>query len=300
MIETGDRAPAFELPGVVEGELRSVALSAYADDVVVVAFYPADFSPACTEELCSLRDFELFDLRQDVSLLAVSTDTAYSHREFADRHGLGFPLLSDNDGTVAEAYGVVASEGPLGHRRLAKRSVFVLDRERIVRYAWSTDDPEVLPELPTIRTAIEDATDGALGYDRYAVGYGRYEEGDLALDRGDAAGEEDDWLAAADAFEEATETLTAAVDAFDAARRYAEDDALAEAAARANELATLRRNAAKWDARAARRYAVGDDEGGDDYRRDANRSRERLDGRRPTAPETLVDDRSVDSRDDRG
>jgi len=299
MIETGDRAPAFELPGVVEGELRSVALSAYAEDVVVIAFYPADFSPACTEELCSLRDFELFDLRRDVTLLAVSTDTAYSHREFAARHGLGFPLLSDNDGTVAEAYGVVASEGPLGHRRLARRSVFVLDRDRIVRHAWSTEDPTVLPELSEIRLAIEDASDGDLAYDRYVVAYDRYEEGVVASERGDAAESEADWLAAADAFEGAVTALSAAIEGFDAARRYADEDALEEAAARANELATLRRNAAKWDARAARRYAVGDVEIGDDYRRDADRSRERLDGRAPTAPGAVGDGRSVGLRDGR-
>ncbi|MHC3436715.1 redoxin domain-containing protein [Natrialbaceae archaeon A-gly3] len=64
----------------------------------------------------------------------------------ASTYSLGFPLFSDNDGSVAETYGVPASERLQSHRRVAKRSTFALDSDLTVRYIWVTDDPGVVPE----------------------------------------------------------------------------------------------------------------------------------------------------------
>lgn len=73
---------------------------------------------------------------------------------FARTLGVTFPMLSDWDSDVAAAYGVRYDTWK-GHRRLAKRSVFVVDQERIVRYRWWTDDAEIVPDLDPALSAIE-------------------------------------------------------------------------------------------------------------------------------------------------
>lgn len=270
MLERGDTAPSFSLPGAVDGTIERVSLSQYTGDgIVVLVFYPADFSPTCTDELCSLCELDLVDLQRDVTLLGISTDTAYSHRAFANQYNLAFPLLSDNDGSVAESYGVLATEGLEGHRRIAKRSVFVLDPDRRVRYTWVSDDPDVMPDIETLRSAIAAVTGDEGGLARYRTAYDRYRKGRGAFDRGLEALEDGDWLTATDEFSTAVAPLSGAAETFDAARRDAEDGRVREAAALANETVTERRNAAKWYARAADHYATGDDGVAAEYLEDA-------------------------------
>ncbi|WP_247002602.1 redoxin domain-containing protein [Halosolutus gelatinilyticus] len=290
MLESGETAPTFERPAVVEGEIRRVSfggLSADAD-VIVVVFYPADFGPACTAELCSLRDLDLFALQPAVSIVGVSTDSAYSHRAFAERNDLGFPLVSDGDGSIARAYGVLEEEASDGHRIVAKRSVFVLDPDRIIRDAWSADDPTELPNLDAVRAAIEDASDDDTAVERYRIGHRQYQNGLEAYKHGRTAFAEADWVTAAAAFDRAIEPLSDALEAFGAARRYADDGRLVDAATTANEQATDRRNAAKWYAEAASAYGKGDTETGDDYAADADPSHAAVEHRdEPVHPDAL-------------
>ena len=291
MLERGDTAPAFSLPGAVDGEIERVSLSEYTGEgVVVLVFYPADFSPTCTDELCSLCELDLVDLQRDVTILGLSTDTAYSHREFASQYNLTFPLLSDNDGSVAETYGVLATEGFEGHRRIAKRSVFVLDPDRRIRHTWVSEDPSVMPDLEALRGIIAAVAGDEGGRSRYRTAYDRYLEGQDAFDRGLEALTREDWLAAADAFGNAVSPLSAAAEIFDATRRDADADRVCDAATRANEIATDRRNAAKWYARAADHYATGEDDLAAEYRGDAEDSHERARERgEPAAPDELED-----------
>jgi len=291
MLEPGTTAPDFDLPAVVDGEITTVDLSSLAGtDVLVVAFYPADFSGVCTDELCSLRDFELFDLQKDVSIVALSTDTAFSHRRFADEYDLDFPLLSDNDGSVAEAYGVLYDEGLGGHRRIAKRAVFVLDADRTVRYAWASDDPGDLPDLDAVRAAIEDLSDDEAAVERYRVARSHYDDGVAAFERGLAAVEDEDWVTAGDAFGTAVPLCEAAVDAFDAAVRFAGEDRIEAAADHGRDVANHYRNAAKWYASAAEHFARGETSLAEEFQADAEselgsaRDHESL-----PAPDTLAD-----------
>jgi len=235
----------------------------------VLAFYPADFSTVCTEELCSLRDMELFDLQEDVTILGISTDTAFSHVQFAEDNGLAFPLLSDNDGAVAERYGVLFDEALGGHRRIAKRAVFVLDADRTVRYAWSSDDPGDLPDLDAVRTTIQELTDDEAAVERYRVAHTHHEAATATFEDGRAATADADWLRAADVFGSAEETFEDAVEAFDAAVRFAGDEWVAEAADRGRDVANHYRNAAKWFAESADHRSRGDDELAAEFREDA-------------------------------
>lgn len=129
MIQVGDKAPDFTLPGIQDGNKREYTLSEYRGQKVVLAFYPGDFTPGCTRQMCSYRDnFGDFEPTGAV-LLGISPQDVESHERWAEKKEFHFPLLADVDKKVIEAYGVGA---PIINVR---RSVFVIDGEGIVRFA---------------------------------------------------------------------------------------------------------------------------------------------------------------------
>jgi len=155
MIVEGDAAPDFVLPGADGDEVREYMLADFTrDGPVVLAFYLFDFHPACTEEICTLQDLGWFTVHPDATVLAVGTDSAFSHQAFAREHGIEFPLLSDSDGAISERYGVLYDEFQ-GHRAVSKRAVFVLDTGMKVRYRWVADDPRELPDWDEIQTVLD-------------------------------------------------------------------------------------------------------------------------------------------------
>ena len=130
MIEVGQQAPDFSL---VNQHGETVTLSQFrgAKNVVLV-FYPFSFTGVCTGELCEIRDrLESFD-NDDTVTLAVSCDSKFTQRVFADREGYPFSVLSDfwPHGAVAQAYGVFVEQAGA-----AKRGTFIIDKDGIVR--WS-------------------------------------------------------------------------------------------------------------------------------------------------------------------
>lgn len=154
MLRVGQDAPDFTLPGAAAGTVESHSLSEYTDRgwAVVVVFYPFDFHPACTNQWCSLRDADWLTLLDDVVVLGIGSDGAYAHREYADRHNIQFPLLSDSDGQVARAYGVLEDEFQ-GHRDVPGRATFVVDPDRTVQFAWEARSPDEQPDLGALRKA---------------------------------------------------------------------------------------------------------------------------------------------------
>lgn len=126
----GDRAPAFTLAGVSNGERRDYSLSEFAGRPVVIAFYPGDNTPVCTKQLNAYtNDIDDFT-GVDAQVLALSPQSVDSHQGFADKQGgFGFPLLADTDKAVGKAYGVL---GPAGFYR---RSAFVIDATGMIVYA---------------------------------------------------------------------------------------------------------------------------------------------------------------------
>lgn len=125
-IGVGDKAPPFALPAT--GGSR-ISLSDFAGKAVVLVFYPGDDTPVCTKQLGSYsRDLDEFETL-NAQVLGVSAQSIESHEMFAGKQGLKFPLLSDSDKAVAGLYGTL---GPLGFPR---RSVFIIDKHGVVRYA---------------------------------------------------------------------------------------------------------------------------------------------------------------------
>lgn len=128
-IEPGTKAPDFALK-TQHGE--TVRLADFRGEKnVVLLFYPFAFTGVCTGELCALRDELPTFVNDDVQLLAVSNDSPFSLRVFAEQEGLTYPLLSDfwPHGEVSRAYGVFDEE-----KGCALRGTFVIDKEGAVRW----------------------------------------------------------------------------------------------------------------------------------------------------------------------
>ena len=128
-LKIGEPAPAFEALalGGAYGTGQSVRLENFAGRHLVLYFYPKDDTPGCTAQACGLRDrwpdFQLFD----AAVFGVSTDSLESHRQFIDKYGLPFPLLSDEDGKIVQAYGVWVEKEREGKKSMGtERSTFVI------------------------------------------------------------------------------------------------------------------------------------------------------------------------------
>jgi peroxiredoxin len=121
---------------------------------IVLAFFPLAFSPVCTNEMCSFRD----NLSQFSSLKArvygISVDSPFVLNAFIKAHDLKFKLLTDFNREISQAYGVL-HEDLMGLKGVSKRSVFVIDKQGVVRYKWVSEDPRQLPDLAAIRAALE-------------------------------------------------------------------------------------------------------------------------------------------------
>lgn len=281
MIAEGTRAPDFTLPVAIDGDVEELTFSEYADGrITVLTFYPADFSPTCTEEMCSLRDIDLFNLEGDVSIVGVSTDSAYSHREFARQNGLEFPLCSDNDGQVAERYGVLHDEMN-GHSQLAQRSVFVVDDRGAIRYAWTTEEPTQLPDIEAVREAVDSIQDDRSAIERYRTAHDYLQYGRSENESALAAFDAEEWQVAAETFDEAEYYFEEAETGFDTARRFAESGNVARASDRAKQKANHYRQSARWYGKAARRHDNGESAAADEIASDAEDALDRARGMEP-------------------
>jgi peroxiredoxin Q/BCP len=109
MLANGTKAPSFELADQ-DGRRHTLA-SLLADGPLILYFYPADFTPGCTKEACSFRDLHQELMKAKLRVVGVSPQDVDSHRRFADKHELNFPLLADLDKAVVKAYDL---DGPLG------------------------------------------------------------------------------------------------------------------------------------------------------------------------------------------
>lgn len=129
-MDINDQVPDFELPDQTGTPRRLSAL--LADGPVVLFFYPAAMTGGCTKEACHFRDLGSEFTAAGVQRVGISMDSVAKQKQFGDQNSFDYPLLSDEDGAVAESFGV--RRGKLGARIGApvKRSTFAIGRDRRV------------------------------------------------------------------------------------------------------------------------------------------------------------------------
>jgi thioredoxin-dependent peroxiredoxin len=138
-LKAGDKAPAFKL---MDQSGKTVKLSDFRGKKVLLYFYPKADTPGCTKQACSVRDAEP-DLEVDrVSAIGISPDKPEKQKKFDEKYGLGFPLLSDEDHSVAKAYGVWGTKKMYGKSYEGIiRSSFLINEKGIILHAWYKVSP---------------------------------------------------------------------------------------------------------------------------------------------------------------
>ncbi|MBM4169515.1 MAG: redoxin domain-containing protein [Ignavibacteria bacterium] len=151
-IRVGDKAPDFTL---FDTEKQSKSLKDFAGKTTVVAFFPGAFTGVCTKEMCAFRDSLARFNELKSGVVAISVDAPFSNKAFAAQNDLKFPILSDYERTVSKAYcGVHEDFAGLKGYTAAKRSIFVVDEQGTIKYAWISENPGVEPNYDEILKAV--------------------------------------------------------------------------------------------------------------------------------------------------
>jgi glutaredoxin-dependent peroxiredoxin len=150
-LDVGSQAPDFTL---TNQERQPVTLSAQRGRPVVLAFFPAAFSSVCTKELCTFRDSLARLNAANAQVYGISVDTFFTLKAFADQQGLTFPLLSDFNKQAIRDFGVF-NEDMIGLKGIAKRAVFVIDKDGIVRHKEVLDDARNEPDYGKALAAVD-------------------------------------------------------------------------------------------------------------------------------------------------
>ncbi len=147
-LKPGDRAPDFSLS---DQEGRSVKLADFRGRMLLLYFYPAADTPGCTTQACAIRDHRGELSQAAVASVGISPDPPSAQKRFDQKYTLGFPLLSDENHAVAEAYGVWGEKERGGRKyRGIIRSSFLIDGDGRIERAWYRVRPE-----DTVPNALE-------------------------------------------------------------------------------------------------------------------------------------------------
>jgi glutaredoxin-dependent peroxiredoxin len=146
----GSKAPDFTL---MNEERQPVKLSEQKGKAVVLAFFPAAFSSVCTKELCTFRDSLARLNAVKAQVYGISVDTFFTLKAFQEQQGLTFPLLSDFNKQAIRDYGVF-NEDMIGLKGIAKRAVFVIDKDGIVRHREVLEDARNEPNYEKVFAAL--------------------------------------------------------------------------------------------------------------------------------------------------
>jgi glutaredoxin-dependent peroxiredoxin len=150
-VDVGSQAPDFTL---MNQDRQPVRLSAALQNgPVVLAFFPAAFSSVCTNEMCTFRDSIAALNASKGQVFGVSTDTFFALKAWADQQRLNFPLLSDYNKDVITQYDVVNPD-MIGLKNIAKRAVFVIGRDGVIKHKQVLDDARNEPNYDKVGAAL--------------------------------------------------------------------------------------------------------------------------------------------------
>jgi peroxiredoxin len=149
-VDVGSKAPDFTLNNQ---DRQPVTLSQLRGQPVVLAFFPAAFSSVCQKELCTFRDSIAELSRAKAQVFGISVDTFFALKAFQDQQHLNFQLLSDFNKQVIRDYGVF-NEDMIGLKGIAKRAVFVLDKNGVVRHREVLEDARNEPDYKKVMDSL--------------------------------------------------------------------------------------------------------------------------------------------------
>jgi peroxiredoxin len=158
-LSIGTKAPDFSLSSKTVDGLKLVKLSDnFRKKNTVLLFFPMAFTGVCTAELCEASDGLDAYAEVNAQVYGISGDSPFSLEVWAQKEHINVPLLSDYDHVVAKAYGVAydsfAPDRGLPMGGVPKRSAFIIDRDGVIQYAESSDNPRQLPNFDAIKAKL--------------------------------------------------------------------------------------------------------------------------------------------------
>lgn len=151
-LKAGDKAPDFKL---FSSELEEVSLSDSKGKKLVIHFFPMAFTGTCTEQLCTMRDSFGFYEGMNAEVVGISVDSPFTLAKFKEEQSYQFPLLSDFNKEISQAYGAFYDEFVFNLKGVSKRAAFVVDEEGNITYAEVLENAGDLPDFNAIKQAVE-------------------------------------------------------------------------------------------------------------------------------------------------
>ncbi len=150
-LDIGEKAPFFELRN---DDKSLVSLDQFSGKKVVLVFFPLAFSSVCTKELGDIRDHLGEYNELEAVILAISVDSVYALKRFREDHQYNFCLLSDFNKETARSYGTIHEEFGLDMKEVAKRSVFVIHQQGILRHKEILEKPNLIPDFEKVKEVL--------------------------------------------------------------------------------------------------------------------------------------------------
>lgn len=151
-LKIADQAPDFTL---YSSDLTEVSLKAFAGKKVIIHFFPLAFTGVCTTQLCTMRDNFSFYEGLGAQVLGISIDSPFVLAKFKEENNYQFPLLSDFNKEVSQAYGAFYDEFKFNLKGVAKRAAFVIDENQKIIYAEVLENAGDLPNFKAIDDIVK-------------------------------------------------------------------------------------------------------------------------------------------------
>jgi len=151
ILQLGHKAPSFTL---LNTDKKEIQLSDYHGKNVILLFFPFAFKGVCTKEMCMMRDDIANYQKLNAEILGISVDSPFTLAKFKEENNLSFPLLSDFNKVVSKAYDCLQEDWAFGLKGVSKRSVFIIDKEGILKYSEILDVAGNLPNFEAANDAL--------------------------------------------------------------------------------------------------------------------------------------------------